>query len=193
MGVEIESESTHVLLLNNKFIMPVFVRAKIRVNQFFLITLCLMVAVLGGCSSTPNKSQPSFKIAKQVNLKDSNKVKSLILSQYRLWKGTPYEYGGVDFNGVDCSAFVQNTFRSKLGYAIPRTTRTQIKLGRKVSKKQLKVGDIVFFKTGRNSLHNGIYIGQSQFVHASSSKGVTISNLENVYWKKTYYLSRRIY
>lgn len=167
--------------------MPTFVTATIRLNSFLLIALCLMVTILSGCSSTPNKSHSSYKLAKPVNLNDSNKVKRLILSQYRLWKGTPYKYGG-----VDCSAFVQNTFRSKLGYAIPRTTRTQIKLGKHVAKKHLKIGDIVFFKTGKNSLHDGIYIGNSQFVHASSSKGVTISNLKNVYWRKTYYRSRRI-
>jgi len=163
-----------------------------RFNHVFLVLIGFIVVFLNGCSSTPSKSSYTFKTATPVNLSDLNKVKSLVLSQYKLWKGTPYEYGGVDFDGVDCSAFVQNTYRSKLGYSIPRTTRTQIKLGKRVSKKQLKVGDIVFFKTGRNSLHNGIYIGKSQFVHASSSKGVTISNLNNVYWRKTYYLSRRV-
>lgn len=173
----IRNERTHVLLMNNKIL---------------LVTLCLLLATLSGCSSTPNKPPASFKLAKPVNLSNSNKVKGLILSQYRLWKGTPYEYGGTDMNGVDCSAFVQNTYRTKLGYKLPRTTRTQIKLGRRVSKSKLKIGDIVFFKTGRNSLHNGIYIGNSKFIHASSSKGVTISNLENRYWHKTYYTSKRI-
>jgi len=144
----------------------------------------VLFSLLTGCSSSPSKPTQSHKLAKPVDLSNSSKVKSLLLSQYRLWKGTPYEYGGNDLNGVDCSAFVQNTYRSKLGHAIPRTTRTQIKIGAKVSKHELEVGDIVFFKTGKNSLHNGIYIGKSQFVHASSSKGVTISSLENVYWKK---------
>lgn len=176
-----------MLLVNNK----IWTKQS-RFNQAFLMLIGLMVLFLNGCSSSPSKSSYSFKAAKPVNLSDSSKVKSLILSQYKLWKGTPYEYGGVDFNGVDCSAFVQNTYRSKLGYTIPRTTRTQIKLGKRVLKRHLKVGDIVFFKTGRNSLHNGIYIGKSQFVHASTSKGVTISNLNNVYWRKTYYLSKRI-
>ncbi|WP_029407331.1 C40 family peptidase [Thiomicrorhabdus sp. Milos-T2] len=161
-------------------------------NQFLAVVLCFLLATLSGCSSTPNKSSSSFKLAKPVNLSDSSKVKSLVLSQYRLWKGTPYEYGGTDLNGVDCSAFVQNTYRTKLGYQLPRTTRTQIKLGHRVSKNKLKIGDIVFFKTGRHSLHNGIYIGNSKFIHASSSKGVTISNLENRYWQKTYYTSKRI-
>lgn len=153
---------------------------------------CVFLLMLFGCSSTPTQKTHSFKAAKKVDLSQTRQVKNLILSQYNLWKGTPYEYGGTDLNGVDCSAFVQNTYRTKLGYNIPRTTRTQIKLGSNVSKSKLQVGDIVFFKTGRNSLHNGIYIGDSKFIHASTSKGVTISNLENRYWQQTYYTSKRI-
>ena len=165
---------------------------KIKKIQLTVGFWVVLFSLLTGCSSSPSKPVQSLKIAKPVDLSNTSKVKNLLISQYRLWEGTPYEYGGNDLNGVDCSAFVQNTYRSKLGHAIPRTTKTQIKIGAKVSRHELKVGDIVFFKTGRNSLHNGIYIGKSQFVHASSSKGVTISNLDNVYWKKTYYTSKRI-
>jgi len=163
------------------------------ISRFFKIVLSAsLIMMLFGCSNSPKQSAKIVTLASPVNLAESTKVKSLILSQYRLWKGAPYQYGGTSLNGVDCSAFVQNTYMSKLGHRIPRTTRTQIKLGAKVSKSQLKVGDIVFFKTGKTSLNNGIYIGKSQFVHASTSKGVTISNLNNVYWKKTYLTSKRI-
>ena len=159
--------------------------------NFKFVFLCLsLVLVLSGCS-TPTK-KTSTKLVEKVNLADLTKVKGLLISQYRLWKGAPYKYGGASLNGVDCSAFVQNTFKTKLGYQLPRTTRTQIKQGRPISKSSLKVGDVVFFMTGKNSLHNGIYIGKSQFVHASTSKGVTVSNLNNVYWKRTYHSARRI-
>ncbi|BCN93119.1 bifunctional murein DD-endopeptidase/murein LD-carboxypeptidase [Thiomicrorhabdus immobilis] len=161
-------------------------------NLLKVSVVSVFILMLFGCSSTPSQKSQSIKIAKKVDLSQTHQVKNLILSQYALWKGTPYEYGGTDLNGVDCSAFVQNTYRTKLGYNIPRTTRTQIKLGSNVSKQKLQVGDIVFFKTGRNSLHNGIYIGDSKFIHASTSKGVTISSLENRYWQQTYYTSKRI-
>lgn len=160
---------------------------KIKFSLFFLIFM-----LLAGCSSAPVNKSSHSKLAEPVDMSQSSKVKKLLLSQYKLWKGTPYQYGGSSLSGVDCSAFVQNTYRAKLGYKIPRTTRTQIKVGKSVSKSRLKPGDIVFFKTGKNSLHNGIYIGKSQFIHASSSKGVTISNLNNRYWRNTYYTSKRI-
>ncbi len=172
------------------------VRMKKTVSLSGLLLASFIVVFLTGCSGTPNKQVRTTslaKLAKPVDLSQTHRVKSLILSQYNQWKGTPYQYGGTTKDGVDCSAFVQNTYRSKLGLSIPRTTRTQIKQGVKVAKHNLKVGDIVFFKTGKTSLHNGIYIGKSQFVHASSSKGVTISSLDNVYWKQNYYLSKRMY
>ena len=162
------------------------------------LLLLIGVAFLAGCSSSPryashssSQSQVSPMLS-AVNLKDRSAVKKQLMIQFNRWKGTPYQYGGTTMRGVDCSAFVQNTFHAKLGYKIPRTTRTQIKVGQKVSKSRLKVGDIVFFKTGRKSLHNGIYLGDSKFMHASSSKGVIISTLKNSYWKRTYYASRRI-
>jgi cell wall-associated NlpC family hydrolase len=165
---------------------------KVIFNFFKLSVLVSFFMILFGCSSAPIQNVKETPLASPVNLNNGSHVKKLLLSQYRQWKGTPYQYGGTSLRGVDCFAFVQNTYRAKLGYALPRTTKTQIKLGKKVSKSLLQPGDVVFFKTGENALHNGIYLGKSQFIHASSSKGVTISNLNNPYWLRTYYLSRRI-
>lgn len=168
-------------------------RAEVLLKYTF--PLILSILFLTGCSSTPSyvaHSEKSMPLASPVDLTNQSKVKSRLLSQYRDWKGTPYRYGGTSHKGVDCSAFVQNTFYSQLGYKLPRTTHTQIKAGSTVAKSDLKVGDIVFFKTGFKSLHNGIYIGKSEFIHASSSKGVTISSLDNQYWQKTYLTSIRV-
>lgn len=161
----------------------------------YTLPLILSFLFLTGCSSTPNyvaHSSKSIALASPIDLTNLPKVKNRLLSQYKDWRGTPYRYGGTSRNGVDCSAFVQNTFHSQLGYRLPRTTRTQIKAGFKIAKSDLKIGDIVFFNTGFNALHNGIYIGESKFIHASSSKGVTISNLDNQYWQKTYLTSIRV-
>ena len=164
-----------------------------RLLRLSLISLLLMFLV--GCSSSPRYSSggtSAQKLSSGVDFDNQSEVRKRLIKQYKRWKGTPYRYGGTSLSGVDCSAYVQNTFRSKLGYKIPRTTRTQIKKGHSVKKSRLRIGDIVFFKTGRSSLHNGIYLGKSQFMHASSSKGVVISSLNNSYWQNTYLTSRRI-
>ena len=159
------------------------------IRKFRVITLGFLLG-LAGCSSTPEKNIQAYSAI--ANLSNSQAVKRLLLDHYDDWRGTPYRYGGQSTKGVDCSAFVQLTFRNRLGHQLPRTTRNQIKTGAQVAKSELRVGDIVFFKVARNTLHNGVYLGDAKFMHASTSKGVTISDLNNVYWKKTYLTARRI-
>ena len=164
-----------------------------KICRFFIVFLG--VVFLTACSQSPRYSSSVGQKKIPVSsgyLTGSSGIHQQLIKQFKRWEGAPYRYGGTTLSGVDCSAFVQNTYHVKFKKKIPRTTRTQIKVGKKVKKSQLKVGDIVFFKTGRNSLHNGIYMGNSTFMHASSSKGVTISNLNNRYWRKRYVTSRRI-
>ncbi|MGF1688315.1 NlpC/P60 family protein [Photobacterium japonica] len=111
---------------------------------------------------------------------------------YRQWQGTPYKLGGTSRKGIDCSAFVQVGFSDVLKMQLPRTTSEQVRKGKWVDIKALKKGDLVFFKTGRNLRHVGIYVGDEQFLHASTSQGVMISSLNNPYWQRTYWQARRI-
>lgn len=111
--------------------------------------------------------------------------------QYSLWKGTPYRLGGMDRRGVDCSGFVYRVFDDLYGMKLPRTTENQAELGYSISRDELQVADLVFFKTGWRTRHVGIYIGGDQFLHASTSRGVTISSLDNPYWNRRYWTSRR--
>ncbi|EJS94761.1 NlpC [Pectobacterium wasabiae CFBP 3304] len=110
------------------------------------------------------------------------------------WYRTPYRYGGLDRNGVDCSGFVYLTFRDKFGMQLPRTTEEQTELGERIDRDNLLPGDLVFFKTGSggSGLHVGIYDKDDQFIHASTSQGVIRSSLDNVYWKRAYWQARRI-
>lgn len=167
--------------------MPVF-----NFHKFYLSVVFLVAFGLSGCSSVGERTSQLSPLVKPVSLQDTSQVKNRLQQHYADWQGTPYKYGGESRSGVDCSAYVQNAFKFALGYKLPRTTRTQINKGKKVAKTKLKVGDVVFFKISRYSLHNGVYIGDNQFIHASTSKGVTISNLNNPYWKKTYLTARRI-
>lgn len=80
------------------------------------------------------------------------------------------------------------TMRDKFDLQLPRDTRTQSKIGTEIDKDDLLPGDLVFFKTGsgESGLHVGIYDTNNQFIHASTSRGVMRSSLDNVYWRKTF-------
>jgi cell wall-associated NlpC family hydrolase len=110
---------------------------------------------------------------------------------YAKWEGVRYKLGGESMTGIDCSAFIQKAFEEKLALEMPRTTLLQAKIGKEISKDELEVGDLVFFKTGR-SKHVGIYIENGKFMHASTKYGVTISDLDNSYFAKNYWKAQRI-
>lgn len=126
------------------------------------------------------------------NLVNKLDIKSKILSQYADWKGVAYRLGGNTKRGIDCSAFVQRTFHDQFGMELPRSTSEQQNIGQTVSRSKLRVGDLVLFKTGVRRRHVGIYIGNNQFVHASTSNGVVVSKLTDTYWNKRYYGARRV-
>lgn len=109
------------------------------------------------------------------------------------WMGTPYQWGGETRDGIDCSAFSREIFRTSGGIDLPRTTEEQVKLGSAVSQSNLEFGDLIFFNTtGENPSHVGIYIGDDMFAHASVSFGVTLSSLYSTYYKKRYTEARRV-
>ena len=149
--------------------------------------ICLS-GVLFGCAS--NSTQPDSSLS--TISKNSNKTLNALTQQYGSWKSVKYQLGGLSKRGVDCSGFVYLTFQDKLGVKIPRTTKLQYASSKKINKKELRTGDLVFFKTGLKQKHVGIYMSQMKFLHASTSKGVTVSNMNNPYWKKHFLSARRI-
>ncbi|MEY8710303.1 endopeptidase [Mangrovibacter phragmitis] len=149
--------------------------------------LVLLSLLLVGCS---HHRAP----APDGRLSDSIMVIARLDSQLSEWRGTPYRYGGMSRQGIDCSAFVQLTFRDQFALQLPRSTRDQAKIGTRIDKDELLPGDLIFFKTGSGDegLHVGIYDTDNQFIHASSSHGVMRSSLNNVYWRDKYWQARRI-
>ncbi|MEI7368067.1 bifunctional murein DD-endopeptidase/murein LD-carboxypeptidase [Pectobacterium colocasium] len=119
-------------------------------------------------------------------------IKSKLLNQYASWKGVRYRLGGDSRRGIDCSAFVQRTFREQFGMDLPRSTYEQQEMGQKIQRNKLRVGDLVLFRAGSTGRHVGIYLGNDQFVHASTSSGVIISKMTEDYWDKRYQEGRRV-
>ena len=116
-----------------------------------------------------------------------------ILLEVIKYLDTPYKYGGNTENGIDCSGFTKQIFSNALKIELPRSAREQFDVGEKVEG-DLDFGDLVFFNTRRRSNpgHVGIYIGDNQFIHASRTLGVTISSLDEAYYKKRYVGARRV-
>lgn len=114
-----------------------------------------------------------------------------VIKTAKTYMGTPYRYGGTSGKGIDCSGLMLRSFE-KANYKLPRTALEQSKFGKKVNKKRIKPGDIVFFKfkaKGKKSwYHSGLVTSvindKPKFIHASSSRGVVESDLtKDYYWK----------
>lgn len=109
------------------------------------------------------------------------------------WLGTPYRLGGNTEKGIDCSGFAYKLYDKTFNTIIGNNSRNIFSMVNPVNKTELKEGDLVFFKIGSKSIsHVGVYIGDNKFAHASSSKGVMISNLNDSYWQRYFYKGGRI-
>jgi hypothetical protein len=97
-----------------------------------------------------------------------------------------WNYGGTGKNGIDCSALTSLLFSSVYGVGLPRTAREQYSKCKKVKREDLTEGDLVFFNTRGGVSHVGVYLTNDYFVHASTSNGVTISSLNDNYYRKKY-------
>lgn len=117
----------------------------------------------------------------------------LVLKTAKNNLGVPYLWGGASPGGFDCSGFTSYVLQ-KNGINVPRTTALQYNSGIVVSKSNLKQGDLVFFTTYKpGPSHVGIYLGNNQFIHASSGAGkITISDLNNTYYAPRFIGARRI-
>lgn len=103
------------------------------------------------------------------------------------WLGTPYRYAGKSLKGIDCSNFVNEVYKSVMGFVAGTNSAEQYARSQRISKEELKEGDLVFFKINKKRIsHVGIYLGNDRFAHSSRSKGVIVSDLKHPYYKTRY-------
>lgn len=109
--------------------------------------------------------------------------------------GVPYRWGGTSKEGMDCSGFVSTVYNEALNHQLPHRARKMYDLGKWIERDELDFGDLVFFENIENAgiSHVGIYIGNDRFAHASTTRGVTVSNLEEKYYRQRYVGAKRVY
>ena len=156
------------------------------------VVLAVLTTLTGACASTggvPHPFPSPSGSASAVPAPRTPSVADIALT----FRGVPYRNGGSDPSGFDCSGFTQYVF-AQHGIALPRAVEEQFEQGKKVKPRDLESGDLVFFKTvSRGPSHVGIVIGDDQFVHAPSSKGVVrVERLSAEYWSKRFLAGRRV-
>jgi len=127
----------------------------------------------------------------------NNDEKYMLVKVAKSFMGAPYKYGGETVRGLDCSAFVKKIY-DIFDVQLPRSAREQFMVGNKISKEELAVGDLVFFKTKRYvkyPTHVGIYIGDGNFIHSSSTRcklGVKVDALSSEFYSRTFVGATRV-
>lgn len=117
-----------------------------------------------------------------------------LYSSIEKWLGTPYRYAGNTMKGIDCSAFVNKVYESAYCFLLNGNSATMYRTVKHLPKDQLQEGDLVFFKTTKNKVvsHVGVYLGNNKFAHASRSRGVTISDLNQPYYQRRFVKGGRV-
>lgn len=156
--------------------------------------------VIAGCTGYPRyrsngpsegMSRPHSSQQQEADFTTAEYVRLGLLLQSYL--GKPYAGHSVYEPGIDCSLFTREVFKSYNKLQLPRTAEEQFRNGRPVQRNELRYGDLVFFKTdGASISHVGVFLGYDNFIHASSSRGVIISSLDETYWAKGYAGARRV-
>lgn len=164
-----------------------------------LLFICL-ITVVTSCKSKKvysNKKKQTQTVKVNTTSNPTEEAKKIV-SYAKTFNGTRYKYGGTTKRGMDCSGLVYTSFKDN-NVAVPRTTTDLKTYGDWIDLKEVNVGDLVFFATKKNSRkvnHVGIVtnvrVGNVEFIHASSSKGVIISSLAEKYWYFAFVQARRI-
>ena len=161
-----------------------------------LLPLLVLVLCLTGCrtAAPPLDYRALVRAADRLGVDIGPKDHHALYLEAAQWIGTPYRSGGQSRKDTDCSGFVRQVYKKVYGIDLPRSTTEQVKEGKRVRRRKLREGDLVFFHGSkrRRANHVGIYLKEGKFVHASTSRGVMVSRLDEDYWDEYWLRGRRI-
>lgn len=163
---------------------------------FYIFTLVGVITLLSSCGTRKtynydSLAQASRKLKMDIDKKDNHKLYIAASN----WIGVPYRSGGSSKKGTDCSGFTTQIYKEVYKINLPRNTTDQRKQSSQVRRSSLKEGDLVFFKSKKSKkkvAHVGIYLKDGKFVHASTSRGVIVSNLSEKYYKDHWLAGGRV-
>jgi hypothetical protein len=132
----------------------------------------------------------AFKYALKLDLPVEELANHQLLSFIDDWYGVKYRFGGDSKTGIDCSAFTRKLLSEVFSISVGRVVPDQLKAGIEIPKSELRMGDLIFFKTStghrKGLTHVGFYLGNGNFVHAATNRGVVFDNIEKDYYKKAF-------
>lgn len=163
-----------------------------------LYSLFILLIVLMSCKSTKHTTVITKKKDVPVVSKTKTNLADAVVSNAKDYNGVKYQYGGTTRRGMDCSGLVYVSFK-KEDIHLPRISRDMAKKGHEINLKKVSKGDLLFFKTNksRNVInHVGLVTksrkGEIEFIHATSSRGVITSSLDEKYWHRAFVKAKRI-
>lgn len=172
-----------------------------RIRHICIIILTIIVLGLNACTVTKLTNadmRPTPSVTDPVVIDNSPVVTphitSRLIAEARSWIGTRYVYGGQSRRGTDCSGLMLEVFKTACNVKLPRTAANQQKYCTAIKKRDLRPGDLVFFSSARTSsvTHVGLYVGGTRMIHASSSRGVIESSMNEPYFARHYHSAGRV-
>lgn len=162
-------------------------------KKLMLILIVASLLPFGGCRSAKKSEAVVVETVRVSNAKGSQKK---IVEEAMSWLGTPYKYAGSEKGrGTDCSGMVLRVYEDAGGVKLPRNSKKQSEFCKRLKKKDVQPGDLVFFATGKDEnaiSHVGIMIDDNQFIHASTKKGVILSEMTTPYYERTFKMYGRV-